>query len=539
LIDYFKMKFFYIFFLISLIASSQESKINYLEGKLLENLDSKELIFIHQELAEAYLMFDFSKANEHALKVVYYSEKNRDKILQYDSYMLGGRVFFFTGLFDQSAIYLLKAYDLAAILKNDYFLAKTSFNLSALYISINEYSNAEKYLFDAQNYFDSQQTNIDFVTNRQKILNNSAIIYQKTERSKEAKIYFEKAIKFAEENNLTQDLKTTLNAYSSFLIEINLFYEAKAILQKLQLLNTEKNYNASVEATLLLKLYRVNTHLGHNDIALEMLFEGNSIAKSLNSISLLREYSWDLYQFETASNNFEKALFYKNTFDSLVDIENVQLARRQLERKTMLDEFDLMLANIATANSKTAKRHLTFYVSGLIIISIVFLWVIFKKVNKAKKLKTEKQFLVKEVDKKERELMSASLKQLKQKEHTFNVLNQLKSEIDNTSLLSNSSKLKIKKLASEINKDFTWFDFDKRYNEVDINFYKKLEELFPELTLNEKRLCAFLKFEMSTKEIVNITGQSLRAVEIARTRLRKKLGLNKKNIRLTKFLKDL
>jgi tetratricopeptide (TPR) repeat protein len=529
--------FFLFFFYLN--SFSQDSKIQLLQEKLLKNLDAKELIVTHQDLAEKYLGFDLSKAIEHAIIAVCYSEDYSDKSLQYDSYMLAGRVFFFTGLFDKSALYLLKANELATIMKNDYLLAKTSFNLSALYISINEYANAEIYLKESQKYFEGQGSNNELDSHKQKILNNQAIIYQKTKRLDKSKTYFQMAINFARENNLTHELKTTLNAYSSLLIEINEFYQAKSILEELQLLNTRENYNASIEVTVLLKLYRVNAHLGYLDIKKEMLIEGNSIAKSTNSISLLREYSLELYNFETASNNFEKALFYKNKFDSLVDIEKVQLASRQLERKTMLNHFESILANVEAAKIKTTNRHFTLFISVLGIISMSFLFLISVKVLKAKKLKKEKQYLVKEVDKKKREITSISLKNLKQKEHTLSILNKLKREIDNTSSLSSSSKLKIKKLTSEISKDFSWPDFDKRYNELDKNFYKKLDDLFPKLSLNEKRLCAFLKFDMTTKEITSITGQTVRAVEIARTRLRRKLGLLGREIKLSKFLKEL
>jgi hypothetical protein len=49
---------------------------------------------------------------------------------------------------------------------------------------------------------------------------------------------------------------------------------------------------------------------------------------------------------------------------------------------------------------------------------------------------------------------------------------------------------------------------------------------YPKFSANERRLCSFLRLDMSTKEIVSVTGQSLRAVQIARSRLRKKLNLD-------------
>ena len=74
--------------------------------------------------------------------------------------------------------------------------------------------------------------------------------------------------------------------------------------------------------------------------------------------------------------------------------------------------------------------------------------------------------------------------------------------------------------------DNGWKEFEKRFSEIHIDFYSRLINEFPDLTQNEVKLCAFLKLGMNTKEICSITFQSIRAIEAARLRLRKKLGLD-------------
>jgi DNA-binding CsgD family transcriptional regulator len=49
--------------------------------------------------------------------------------------------------------------------------------------------------------------------------------------------------------------------------------------------------------------------------------------------------------------------------------------------------------------------------------------------------------------------------------------------------------------------------------------------LFPELTPNDRRICAFLKLDLSTKDIALLTHRSPRSIESARYRLKKKFGL--------------
>jgi DNA-binding CsgD family transcriptional regulator len=74
---------------------------------------------------------------------------------------------------------------------------------------------------------------------------------------------------------------------------------------------------------------------------------------------------------------------------------------------------------------------------------------------------------------------------------------------------------------------------------VHIEFYEKLQSKFPDLTTNERKLCAFLRLNMTTKEISAITNQSLNSIEMARHRLRKKLNIDNSQVNLTTFLMDL
>jgi hypothetical protein len=81
-----------------------------------------------------------------------------------------------------------------------------------------------------------------------------------------------------------------------------------------------------------------------------------------------------------------------------------------------------------------------------------------------------------------------------------------------------------------------WNEFEVRFQQVHNDFYKKLNDINPELSTNERRLCAFLKLNMTTKEISTITGQIPRSIDVARTRLRKKLNLTNSEVSLIEFL---
>ena len=82
-----------------------------------------------------------------------------------------------------------------------------------------------------------------------------------------------------------------------------------------------------------------------------------------------------------------------------------------------------------------------------------------------------------------------------------------------------------------------WEQFEYHFDQVHGDFLTRLRAEFSDLTPNEQKLCAFLRLNLNTKDIANLMGISLRGVEVARYRLRKKLGLGQGE-NLSKFILD-
>ncbi len=84
----------------------------------------------------------------------------------------------------------------------------------------------------------------------------------------------------------------------------------------------------------------------------------------------------------------------------------------------------------------------------------------------------------------------------------------------------------IKEMDSNMTKE-SWEEFEFRFNEVHSDFYDNIISDFPDLTPNELKLCAFLKLNMTTKDIATITYQTSHSITVARHRLRNKLNLER------------
>ncbi|MCZ2517916.1 helix-turn-helix transcriptional regulator, partial [Bacteroides fragilis] len=86
------------------------------------------------------------------------------------------------------------------------------------------------------------------------------------------------------------------------------------------------------------------------------------------------------------------------------------------------------------------------------------------------------------------------------------------------------------KLLSMINQNMVsdeenWNMFQSNFDRIHENFFRNLKEKFPDLTSGDLRLCALLRLNLPTKEIAKLMNISVRGVDAARYRLRKKLGL--------------
>ncbi len=71
-----------------------------------------------------------------------------------------------------------------------------------------------------------------------------------------------------------------------------------------------------------------------------------------------------------------------------------------------------------------------------------------------------------------------------------------------------------------------WHNFENQLEYFDRDFYRVLAELYPDLTPAEKRVCTFLRLNMTTKEIAALTNRSTRTIDFTRNSIRKKLQLS-------------
>jgi DNA-binding CsgD family transcriptional regulator len=92
---------------------------------------------------------------------------------------------------------------------------------------------------------------------------------------------------------------------------------------------------------------------------------------------------------------------------------------------------------------------------------------------------------------------------------------------------TNSEELKkiLRSISDEDKLDEQWEQFSIHFDKVHSDFLVAVKNRYPGLTANELKLCAYLRMNLSTKEIAQLMNISVRGVEISRYRLRKKLEI--------------
>jgi DNA-binding CsgD family transcriptional regulator len=135
-------------------------------------------------------------------------------------------------------------------------------------------------------------------------------------------------------------------------------------------------------------------------------------------------------------------------------------------------------------------------------------------------MQVKNQNLQLDIENKNRELGIATMNLVKRNE----LLNNIKEELSKGKTINESKKV-IKLINSSLNNTSDWKLFEEAFNNVDKDFMKKVKSLHPSITPNDLRLCAYLRLNLSSKEIAPLLNISHKSVEVKRYRLRKKMGL--------------
>ncbi len=385
-----------------------------------------------------------------------------------------------------------------------------------------------------------------------KVLVNVGTMYFQMKDYPEALNQLSRAIDIFKSFHNERGAATALHSRAEVYDAMQQHTSALADLEEAMVLN-EKNrhdYN-KVKCTLLFaKIYREQKKY---DLAKEKLEQSIAISQKIKltedtseAYRLLAEISSDQADFKNAYRYHQLHRVY---YDSVFSKEK----SRQIQEMQIAFETEKKEAEIRALKSRQILNQTLLY-GSLVMLAMVII-IAFLLLNR-QRLKSKKE---KELAEKESQLMEErkalmeseienarlsqeGLKQeieFKNKElttYTLNliqkneVLENIKAAVEEIRSADDGQiRTKLNALLNTVNYSFhldkDWENFRLHFEQVHQSFFDRLNELYPDLSPNDRKLCALIRLNLDTKETAAVLDISPESAKVARHRLRKKLNL--------------
>lgn len=234
---------------------------------------------------------------------------------------------------------------------------------------------------------------------------------------------------------------------------------------------------------------------------------------------------------------------------SLLSILDAGLASNYLILSARPD----LLSNTFSDWQQSDRNNFLFILSGFVLFSILIYAGILKSMNSSQgsgnypypdydsiNHTLKKEELIQEINLKNQELAHVSMRLIERGKLISKVREEIQSIIKNEPHqdLSHNFRSILRLLNDAEKQEQDWEQFAVHFDEVHRNFLAVLKSEFPVLSVTDLKLCAYLRLNLSSKEIAQSLNITVKGVEVSRYRLRKKLNLSK-DVHLTDFLLQL
>ena len=360
-------------------------------------------------------------------------------------------------------------------------------------------------------------------------------------------IYGEKGLDYCETRVDKKHKEDLLSIMSTAYLHLGKYNNATQYSDSAIILASENN-----RKKLLLFLYlnkgKLNIAIGNSHIAEQLFIQTYKGAGELNLAHIQNQATEELNKFYYRKGDFSKAYYYQkrniDLSDSLELIKNLPLvnfllAKSQFEmmQEKLKYQFLLKKKEIETRNYQTLLKSIIAFLFSILLVVILYSLYL-KQRSTIRKAKVAKDKFDLEMKQMEKLVTSNAINKIRITESIKESADQLKSlKIYLNDVNLNKLNLVIRNLLNTLNQGDDK-EFELYFNKVHPNFYINLKTTFPNLSQNELKLCAFIRLNLSSKQIgaiINITPES---VKTSRSRLRKKLNISNSDINLFSFLSN-
>jgi tetratricopeptide (TPR) repeat protein len=422
-----------------------------------------------------------------------------------------GAIHYNRGELEKAEYYLLKAIDINKKTGAKKELFNNYNNLGGIYVSRKDYNQAlESSILAIQQLDHEKDTNLYYF-----MQNNIAGIYLMKKDPNLALSYLLNAKEHQLKYEFTSELVQTYAALSQAFEMIGMRDSARLYIEK-SLQQVKKINNKYVERKIQQELSGYYERNGETEKAYQALKHVLLISDSISKIDN-----------QQIMNDLERTYLAEKTIrENELQIKNITLKKLASDRLWIISASVALLLIIVvlylinySKNKEKERKHEELLLQHQTELH-----------EKEKELQRQKELdLNNTIDKKNRELASYTLYMIKNNEFISEIKEELKQLLLKLNPKDRQNKEYIRQILNKLNQANSmdkWEEFSYYFEKVHPSFYHNLEKYYPALTLKEKRLCAFLRLGLSSKEISSITFKEVRSIESARNRLRKKLEIH-------------
>ena len=370
--------------------------------------------------------------------------------------------------------------------------------------------------------------------------NSLGLVYSMKEDYAKALSYYLQSLKIAENNNL---INRAAAAHSNLGMTYSSLKSYNLALEHLQSALKLREESSSVLQTAEVWNQLGKTYIGTGqfDKAETSLLKAKAFIEQSTSTAS-QEKLMDNYEYYAelfaAKGEYEKAYEAYREYNVLRNIVLSDDKTNRLSEMRLLYETEKKESEIKLLENQKKIDQLirNGSIVGFLLVVIIGYLTYSRLKSKNREGKLAQERLQDKLDFKNNELTTFALHIAKRNEILNNLIDSL-SKIQTDANAGTATE--IKKLMQKIehsqyaNQELEEFHFNVENEYKD--FFYNLNKKFPELTKNEKRLSSQLRLKLSNKDIAALNNISVKSVEMARYRLRKKFGLDTKDS-LTNFL---
>jgi tetratricopeptide (TPR) repeat protein len=363
------------------------------------------------------------------------------------------------------------------------------------------------------------------------LYNNLGTIYTKQKNYPKALEALMEYEQLSRELGDRRSIVYALNNQAEVLIIMEDFQQALTILDQAQTMN-DTVQDVQAKAAIIGNMGQIWQKKGNWREAIR--YHEQSLALSLEAG--IKQFSADTYRSLSESyaslGNYRKALEYFKSGTRMQDSLLNESSQRQLNdlllRHRMAEEQQAFQI-LEQKNENQKLWFILLIMAALLGISILVI-IIAGYRFKIRLHKAEQRKMTEVIEKQHRELASVLMQNSQVREVLNHIERSIKEyETDDADVPDlyakhlNTLKHKVRHTIEGLDE---WESIKLHFDKVHPDFFKKLQELYSDLTRYDLKQCAYIKMDLGTKDIARILTVSDRAVQTARYRIKKKMKLD-------------